>query len=125
MNTENEYEDIRELLGHGTQKTAPAGLDRKIMDGIVAFENKRRRGRMALASWIRFIAVGLLLILLGRIFGPQMSGNVAGKLTVTDVANWAEKTGDAGMWLVEHAYYFLPFILLLVFRNRLGGRTRA
>ena len=121
MDKENEYEGMRQLLQRGSVRTAPAGLDQKIMNGIVAFDGKRRRHRQALTSWLRFLAVGIVLILLARVFGSQVSWNFTGKVTVNDVAGWAAKTGDAGKWLMEHSYFLVPLVLL-IFRRRMRNQ---
>ena len=121
MEQENGYEEMRELLQRGSARPAPAGLEQKIMKGIVAFDNRRRRERRALTSWLRFIAVGLVVILMARVFGSQMNWNISGKLTADNLAGWAEKTGDAGRWLADHVYYLLPLALLL-FRRRVRGQ---
>lgn len=121
METENEYEDMRELLRHSSLKTAPAGLDQKIMSGIMAFEYKRKGKQRVWVPLLRLVAVSFLLVLLARVIGPEVNGSVRVRLSLDDVANWAEKSGLAGRWLFEHAYYILPVLLLLVFRKRLGG----
>ena len=122
MEKENEYEEMRELLQHSLARTAPAGLEQKIMKEVVAFDNKRFGQRQALASWLRFVAVGLVVILLARVVGSQLSWNFTGKLTASDVAGWAEKSGDAGKWLMEHIYYLFPLGLLL-FRRRVRDQN--
>jgi hypothetical protein len=118
MDTKNEFEDTRDLLSHAPLRTAPAGLEQKIMNRIIAFDDKRRGERRALTSWLRFIAVGLVVVLVARVIVSQMNWNFAGKLTADDVAGWAGKSGDAGRWLADHCYYLLP-LALLFFRRRM------
>lgn len=120
MEQEKEYGAMRELLGRASVKTAPDGLDQKIMSGITAYDGKRRKQRQALSSWLRMVAMGMVVILLVRVFGSQVSWNTGGKLTVDDLAGVAVKTGDAGRWLADHCYYLLPLILLL-FRRRMSN----
>lgn len=122
MEKENEYEGMRELLQRGTAHTAPAGLDQKIMKGVMAFEHTRSRQRQALVSWLRFVAVGLVVILVARILGSQMSWSLSGKVTAGNIAGLAEKTGDAGRWLADHIYFLLPLVLLL-FRRKWGSQN--
>ena len=86
------------------------------MDTENEYEDMRDQ-RQALVLWLRFVAVGLVVILLVRIFGSQVSWDLTGKLTVNNIAGLAERSGDAGRWLVDHIYFLLPLVLLFFRRE--------
>jgi hypothetical protein len=121
MDTENEYEDLRELLRKASVRTPPAGLDQRIMREVAVLDGKRRGQRRALVSWLRFVAVGSVVILLASFLGSELSLDLSGKLTAGNIAEVAERSGDAGRWMADHSYYLLP-LALLFFRRRMRNQ---
>lgn len=108
---EKEHEKTREMLLSSGSTDAPAELEGRIMQTILAIADKRAKRRVALSALLRFAAIVVLSILLAQICLP------AGTVTrlITAVGKTAEDSGEKLSWLLENIYFLLPLVALFVF----------
>lgn len=108
---EKEYDGTREMLRKSASAGAPAELEGRIMQTILAIADKRAKRRVALSALLRFAAIVVLSILLAQICLP------AGTVTrlITAVGKTAENSGEKLSWLLGNSYFLLPLVALFVF----------
>ena len=107
----NEHEGTRNLLRKSLPVTgAPAGLEVRVMESVLAIEEKKAKKRAALSGLLRFTSIGLVLIAIGQCFFPKNS-------TRTFVAAAGQATQNpAGKmsWLIHNVYFLIPLLVLFL-----------
>jgi hypothetical protein len=139
MTSENEFEQgpdsgaghesTRRLLRMSTTKAAPADLEQKVMLSVMAVGSRRRDRRVALARTLKIVAIGMLVLAMGKVVAPHAGVSQAGAKDVVDqIGHGARDYGQLLDWLQRHSYLFIaPFVLWLFYRGlvRFWGRRAS
>jgi hypothetical protein len=133
MTSENEFEQesmgfdhkgTRQMLRMSTTKPAPADLEQKIMLSVMAAGRRHPGKRVALARWLKFVAIVVLLVAMAKVMVPQEEiPQGVMKEIARGIGRSAETYDQLLDWLQHYSYLFIaPFVLWLVIkvRSRLG-----
>ena len=107
---DSEFEKTRDLLRKSIVPSSPAGLEERILLSIAHAADKRAKKKAAFSGFLRFAAIGLLLIAVGQSFLP--GGTVKG--LVRSVEQVGTKPGEKVSWLLQNTYFLFPLVGLFL-----------
>jgi hypothetical protein len=127
MTSENEFEQesmgfdhegTRQMLRMSTTKPAPADLEQKIMLSVMAAGRRRPGKRVALARWLKFVAIVVLLVAMAKVMVPQEKvPQGVMKEIARGIGRSTENYDQLLDWLQHHSYLFIaPFVLWIVIK---------
>ena len=103
---DNEFERTRDLLRKSTVPPTPAGLEDRVLLSIAEAVDKKAKKRATFSGFLRFTAIGLLLIAVVQSFFPR--GSV--KLLVQSLGQLTADPDEKLSWLLGNTYFLFPLL---------------